>query len=166
MDALHRLLRVSFRIYIGVPPLILIFWRSVGVIPGDLPKFWTFMYRVSPGTYLMSGLMSGSVYGSDVVCAKNEVARLAVPPNMTCESFMGPFAGAVGGKLINPSAMDVCEYCPLATTNEFLDRFEISYGDRWMHFGFLWVYVAFNVVAALALYWVFRVPKGNGITRK
>jgi Fe-S cluster assembly ATP-binding protein len=44
----------------------------------NIPKFWTFMYRVSPATYLVSGIMSTSVYGSDVTCAQNEILQMAL----------------------------------------------------------------------------------------
>ena len=40
----------------------------------------------------------------------------------------------------------------LATVNAYYDQ-------RWRNFGILWAFVAFNVVAAVGLYWVARVPK-------
>jgi ATP-binding cassette, subfamily G (WHITE), member 2, PDR len=130
-----------------------------------LPKFWDFMYRCSPGTYLISGIMSSAVAGSEVKCANNEVLHVIPPGALSCESYMGPFVDYVGGYLLN-STSDSCGYCPLATTDEYLDHFEIYYKDRWRNFGLLWVYIIFNIAAALALYWVFRVPKGNGVKRR
>lgn len=79
---------------------------------------------------------------------------------------MGPFVDYVGGYLLNSTTPESCGYCPLATTDEYLDQFEIYYKDRWRNFGLLWVYIIFNIAAALALYWVFRVPKGNGVKRR
>ncbi|KAL2689041.1 hypothetical protein Neosp_003092 [[Neocosmospora] mangrovei] len=146
--------------------MLCISFCGVGVPYRDIPKFWTFMYRASPGTYLISGIMSTAVYGSEVECADNEVLHMAAPANMTCESFMGPFVKEAGGYLLNPLSSDTCQYCSLASTEQYLKNFEIDYSDRWWHFGLLWVYIAFNIAATLGLYWYFRVPKGAGVKRK
>ncbi|CCF43689.1 ABC transporter, partial [Colletotrichum higginsianum] len=84
----------------------------------------------------------------------------------TCGGFLGPFAEAAGGRVLNPAAAgdgagSVCEYCPLGTTGDFLARFDIAYGTRWRDLGIVWAYVLFNIAAAMALYWLFRVPKGK-----
>jgi ABC-type multidrug transport system permease subunit len=42
-----------------------------------------------------------------------------------------------------------------------LDSLGIRYEDRWRNFGLMWVFVLVNVVAALGLYWLARVPKGK-----
>ena len=123
------------------------------------------MYRVSPGTYLVGGIMSASVAGSEVTCAPNEILQMQAPGNMTCGEFLGPYAKVAGGTVQNPASSDVCGFCSLATTNEFLAGFEIYYSDRWRDFGLLWVYIIVNIVAAMGLYWVFRVPKGKGTKR-
>ncbi|KAF5009417.1 hypothetical protein FDECE_4349 [Fusarium decemcellulare] len=146
--------------------MLCISFCGVGVRYEDIPKFWTFMYRASPGTYLVSGLMSTTVYGSNVTCADNEVLHMAVPANMTCGDFMGPFVQEAGGYLLNPSSAETCQYCSLASTEEFLASFKIDYSDRWWHFGLLWVYIVVNIAATLGLYWLFRVPKGSGVKRK
>ncbi|KAH7141746.1 ABC-2 type transporter-domain-containing protein, partial [Dactylonectria macrodidyma] len=145
--------------------MLCIAFCGVGVPYKDIPQFWKFMYRTSPGTYLVSGIMSAAVAGSDVICASNEVLHMMTPANMTCGDFMGPFVERAGGYLLNPSSSESCQYCSLASTDQFLDRFQIDYSDRWWHFGLLWVYIAFNIGATLGLYWVFRVPKGSGVKR-
>ncbi|KAH7142621.1 ABC-2 type transporter-domain-containing protein [Dactylonectria estremocensis] len=145
--------------------MLCIAFCGVGVPYKDIPQFWKFMYRTSPGTYLISGIMSAAVAGSEVICANNEVLHMMTPANMTCGDFMGSFVEHAGGYLLNPSSSESCEYCSLASTDQFLDRFQINYSDRWWHFGLLWVYIAFNIAATLGLYWVFRVPKGSGVKR-
>ncbi|KAH8686519.1 ABC-2 type transporter-domain-containing protein [Ilyonectria robusta] len=145
--------------------MLCIAFCGVGVPPSDIPGFWHFMYRTSPGTYLIGGIMSTAVYGSEVKCADNEILSMAPPANMTCSEFLGPFVEYAGGRLLNPSSTEACNYCALNSTEEFLSRFDISYDDRWRDFGLLWVYVLANIAGALALYWVFRVPKGKGVKR-
>ncbi|KAF9776373.1 hypothetical protein IL306_005456 [Fusarium sp. DS 682] len=146
--------------------MLCISFCGVGVTYHDIPKFLQFVYRVSPGTYLMSGIMSTAVAGSEVTCADNEILTMAPPANMTCRDFLSQYVDHAGGRLLNPSSMTTCHYCKLASTNEFLSGFEISYDTRWRDFGLLWAYIIFNIVAALGLYWIFRVPKGAGIRRK
>lgn len=131
----------------------------------DLPTFWTFMNRVSPTTYLVSGLLSTSIGQADIVCAAKELLHLSPPSNMTCSDFLSPFAAAAGGKLLTPDAMDTCAYCPMATTDVFLKNFDIEYANRWRDFGVGWVYVGVNVLVAVGLYWVFRVPRKVGTKR-
>lgn len=131
----------------------------VGVPMTDLPKFWSFMYCVSSATYLAGGIMSSAVANSKVTCANREIFRMAFTGNLTCNEFLAAYIEAAGGFVLNPTAQSMCEYCPLATTNEFLDRFEISYHTRWRNFGLVWVYILVSIVAGLGRYWVFKVPK-------
>ncbi|KAI5455973.1 ABC-2 type transporter-domain-containing protein [Mariannaea sp. PMI_226] len=146
--------------------MLCIAFCGVGVPPVDIPNFWNFMYHASPATYLMEGLMSVAVSGSAVECASNEILHVSPPGNMTCGDFLGPFAAAAGGNLLNPSSRDSCDYCAMSTTDGFLASFDIYYSHRWRDFGLLWAYIVFNIAGALALYWVFRVPKGTGVKRK
>ncbi|KAI1843835.1 hypothetical protein JX266_010094 [Neoarthrinium moseri] len=139
---------------------------GIGVTPSDLPSFWQFMYCVSPATYLVSGIMSSALSGGTVTCSVEETLHVNPPTtNMTCGDFLGPFAEATGGIVLNPMAMETCSYCSIATTDGYLARFEIFYADRWRNEGLLWVYILVNILLALGLYWLFRVPKAKGLKR-
>jgi ABC-type multidrug transport system permease subunit len=120
------------------------------------------MYRVSPATYLVGGIMSNAVANAEVSCADHEILRMASIGNLTCNEFLGAYIDAAGGRVLNPASRDICQYCPLATTNEFLQRFQIYYSTRWRDFGLIWIYILVNILAGLGLYWVFKVPKGRG----
>ncbi|KXH27782.1 ABC-2 type transporter [Colletotrichum nymphaeae SA-01] len=140
---------------------------GVGVIRADLPAIWSdFMYWISPMTYLVSGALSTCLHGSKVVCTAKEIVSVPVPTNMTCAEFLGPFVERAGGYLVDAAARETCGYCRMNTTDDYLATFEINYNDRWRNFGLLWVYIVFNVVAACGLYWLVRVPKGQGVKRK
>ncbi|KAJ6149147.1 hypothetical protein N7471_000346 [Penicillium samsonianum] len=145
--------------------MLCILFCGVGVPIVDLPKFWSFMYRVSPATYLVGGIMSNAVANSNVTCADREILHMAPTGNLTCEEFLGAYRESAGGLVLNPTARSMCEYCPLATTNEFLARFQISYDTRWRDFGLIWVYILVNIIAGLGLYWAFKVPKKGGSKR-
>ena len=141
--------------------MLCILFCGIGVPPADLPAFWIFMYRASPATYLVGGLMSTAVANTDVVCADYEVLYLSPPArgNITCGDFLGPFSDTAGGRVLTPGALDRCGYCPLATTNDFLARFDLRFDTRWRDFGIVWLYILLNIVAALGLYWFVRMPK-------
>jgi ABC-type multidrug transport system permease subunit len=48
----------------------------------------------------------------------------------------------------------------------FLDQLNIHYEDRWQNIGLLFVYIAFNIAAAIGLYWLLRVPKKSLFKKK
>ncbi|WAO94325.1 Hypothetical protein NCS54_01190400 [Fusarium falciforme] len=124
-----------------------------------LPGFWTFMYRVSPMTYLIGAMLSTGVGLQNVECSNVELLMFNPPANMTCETYAGPFVQMAGGTLQNPQANDTCLFCPVASTDTYLATVDIHYSERWRNFGLIWIYVIFNVFAALAAYWLLRVPK-------
>ncbi|KAH7311640.1 ABC-2 type transporter-domain-containing protein [Stachybotrys elegans] len=127
--------------------------------PNDFPQFWIFMYRVSPFSYLVSGMLATAVANTDIVCASNELLHLEPAGNQTCLEYLTPYIDVAGGRLLNGDATSDCNYCPLSSTNEYLAGVNADYGDRWRNFGLMWVYVAFNIAAALTLYWLVRMPK-------
>jgi ABC-type multidrug transport system permease subunit len=127
--------------------------------PDSFPHFWIFMYRVSPFTYLVSGLLSSGLARSYVQCAQNEFVRFDSPQDSTCQQYISDYQSVAGGYLRDPNATSGCEFCSIETTDAFLTRLSVNYDDAWRNFGILWAYVIFNIFAALALYWLVRMPK-------
>ena len=127
--------------------------------PSTLPGFWIFMYRISPFTYMISAMLSVAVANTNAVCAANELVRFNPPAGMTCSAYLDPYIQFVGGYVANGNATTQCEFCPVSDTNKFLASVGAYYDDRWRNFGILWAYIAFNIVGALVLYWLVRVPK-------
>jgi len=130
--------------------------------PKVLPGFWIFMYRVSPFTYLVSAILSTGLANTDVTCAPNEYFNFDPQPGRTCMEYMQPYIKGAGGYLQNPDAIRNCSFCAISSTNTFLESVNSSYSTAWRNFGILWAYVVFNVVMALFLYWLFRVPDKFG----
>ncbi|KAL6918139.1 hypothetical protein FSHL1_009570 [Fusarium sambucinum] len=124
-----------------------------------LPGFWTFMNYVSPFTYLVAGMLATGVANTDVTCADNELVPVNPPSNMTCTEYMGDYIDAIGGYFVNPDVTENCEFCTISKTNTYLAGVNIDYNDRWRNFGLLWVYIIFNMAAALFIYWLARMPK-------
>lgn len=129
------------------------------VQPGNLPGFWIFMYRVNPFTYLASSFLSAALGEAPVQCASDELLSMEVSGSQTCGDYLQSYIDTAGGYVANPSATDVCQYCPIENTTDYLESVNIIFGQRWRDFGLMWVYICVNVGAAVALYWLCRVPK-------
>lgn len=127
--------------------------------PEQLPGFWIFMYRVSPFSYMVAGMLSVGVANTNVVCAPNELLHFEPPNGSTCGEYMKDFQATVGGYPQNPDATSDCAYCSIGDTNVFLAGVHAEYDKVWRNFGILWAYVVFNVAGALFFYWLARVPK-------
>ncbi|KAL4774475.1 ABC-2 type transporter-domain-containing protein [Aspergillus nidulans var. acristatus] len=134
-----------------------------GVLAGPdvLPGFWIFMYRVSPFTYLVSAMLSTGVSGTTAYCEQVEYLTLYPPSNTTCSEYMDPYISQLGGYLQNPDATSECTFCQISSTDTFLSAVYSNYDDAWRNFGLMWAYIAFNIAAAVFIYWLARVPKGK-----
>ena len=129
--------------------------------PTALPGFWIFMYYVSPFTYLVEGFLTTGVANAPVTCAANEYLIFTPPAGMSCGVYMADYIKSAGGYLENAAATDNCSFCSIADTNTFLAAISQSPAHMWRDFGIMWAYIIFNICAALLLYWLARVPKGN-----
>jgi ATP-binding cassette subfamily G (WHITE) protein 2 (PDR) len=127
--------------------------------PSVFPHFWIFMYRLSPFTYLVDGMLSVGIANTKVVCASNELRQFQAPAGVTCGAYMESYIQTAMGYLTEPEAMGTCNYCALSSTNQFLSAVSSSYTHRWRNFGILWVFIIFNAGMAVLLYWLARVPK-------
>ncbi|PYH42887.1 AtrD, ABC-transporter [Aspergillus saccharolyticus JOP 1030-1] len=128
--------------------------------PTALPGFWIFMYRVSPLTYLVSGMLSTGLANTSVQCSDLELIIVQPAANTTCESYLAAYMQLAGGAVYNPNATSDCAFCEMTNSNVYLTELSASYADRWRNFGLMWAYIAFNVAAAVFLYWFVRVRGG------
>ncbi|PWY86648.1 ATP-binding cassette transporter [Aspergillus heteromorphus CBS 117.55] len=140
---------------------------GVMVSPSSLPGFWIFMYRVSPLTYLIGGMLSTGLANAKVTCADIELIEIQPPSNETCGSYLADYIKIAGGAVYNPEATSNCEFCEMTDSNVYLAELSSYYSERWRNFGLMWAYIAFNVFAALFLYWFVRVRSSDaGIIRR
>ncbi|KAH7156569.1 ABC-2 type transporter-domain-containing protein [Dactylonectria macrodidyma] len=148
----------------GVVTLIMVMIFSFcGILapPQDLPGFWTFMYRVSPFTYVVEGLLSTSMANAQASCEPNEFIKFTAPNDTSCGAYLKSYMERAGGYVNNPTAGNgsECQYCTISDSNSFLDSIQVSFDNRWRDFGILWAFILFNTAAALGIYWLVRVPK-------
>ncbi|KAL3463322.1 ABC-2 type transporter-domain-containing protein [Aspergillus heterothallicus] len=129
--------------------------------PNALPGFWIFMYRVSPLTYLISGLTSTGLHARAIQCASEEMNVFNPPSGQTCGEYMSAYLQAAPGTLYNPSATRGCEYCSLDNADQYLAGSNIYYSERWRNWGIGWAYIGFNIMGTVLLYYAFRVRHWN-----
>ncbi|KAI0106740.1 ABC-2 type transporter-domain-containing protein [Daldinia grandis] len=134
-------------------------FSGVMVPRSSLPGFWIFMYRISPFTYIIGAMLAVGVANHEVRCSTLELLHFQPPKGETCGQYIDPYNQVAFGAVYNPEATSDCNFCSLANTNTFLASVDSFYADRWRNTGLIWVYIAFNVAAALFLYWLARVPK-------
>ncbi|KAK7957645.1 ABC-2 type transporter-domain-containing protein [Apiospora saccharicola] len=145
---------------------------GVLVQPDDLLRFWIFVYRASPLTYFIDGMVVASLANTRIRCSAVQLLHIDIPrgspATTTCGSYLGPFLRYAGGYVENPeaTATERCLYCPVDRTNHLLLRFGIhAEQSAWQNVGYMSVYVVFNVLATYLIYWLARVPKRTGRER-
>lgn len=125
-----------------------------------MPRFWIFMYRCNPFTYLVSAVLSVGLSDSKINCAPNEFLQFSALGNQTCGQYMALFQSFVGGTLLDPEATE-CKFCLLKNTNDYLDTVGIKYSTVGRDIGIFVSFIGFNIIGTIFLYWLARVPKGN-----
>lgn len=117
------------------------------------------MYRVSPFTYLVSAVLSTGLSGGTVECSSIELLKVDPPSGQNCSTYLGQYVDLYQANLLNPEATSGCQICSIRSTDTFLAQLSIKFSDHWRNVGLLFVYMGFNIVMALFLYWLIRVPK-------
>ncbi|KAG2073832.1 hypothetical protein BDR04DRAFT_1178890 [Suillus decipiens] len=142
-----------------------VFFSFVIIFNGVLQPFralgwWQWMYRVSPFTYVIEGLLGQAIGGQMVNCASDELVQVNPPSGLTCAAYMDPYISSAGGYVTNPNATSQCLYCPYLTANEYLlSGFNISYSHHWRNLGIVLGIVVFNIFCIFALTYIFRIRK-------
>lgn len=122
------------------------------------------MYRATPLTYFINGLLVACLKDAKVECSPVEILRiepLLTSTVRTCGEYMAPYLEAAGGYLVNPEAKENCGLCPVGSTNDVMAAMglDINMSSAWKDVGCLTVYVVFNVLAIFGVYWLVRVRK-------
>lgn len=123
----------------------------------SLPGFWIFMYRVSPFTYWVSGIVATQLHGRPVTCSGDETSIFDPPSGQTCGEYLKPFLDQAPELLQNHDATEDCRYCSLSVADQYIAGSRIYWDDRWRNFGIMWAYILFNIFIAVLSYWLFRV---------
>ncbi|KAJ7695504.1 hypothetical protein B0H17DRAFT_1056061 [Mycena rosella] len=125
--------------------------------------WWIWMYRVSPFSYLVGGMLATGVANTEVHCSSIELLNVDPTAGKTCGDYFAAYMSFAGGSVVNPDATSGCQFCSVAETNVFLAGINIFYEQRWRNFGILWVFIFFNVGGVMFFYWLGRVPKNKKV---
>lgn len=141
---------------------------GVLVGPGAMPAIWHYtMYYISPFHYLVEGLLTTAVSGTDLVCASNEYLHFDPPMNSTCGQYLEQYLQAAKtGYFLDPNATIDCQFCPISNTDIFLEQLSLYFSNAWRDFGIMFIFIVFNFIAALFIYWLARVPKKSKKVKK
>ncbi|KAK6461714.1 multidrug resistance protein [Scheffersomyces coipomensis] len=139
-----------------------------GVLAGPefFPRFWIFLYRCNPMTYLMQSILSTGLANTHVLCAKEEFLHFHPPSGQTCGAYMQPYIDTFGGYLTDVNATDACSFCRMDSTNQYLATVNSYFSQRWRNFGIFMAFIVINIILTIILYWLARVPKGNREQKK
>lgn len=127
-----------------------------------MPGFWKFMYRVSPFTYWIGGMLALAIANVPVVCSDYEYVVVYPPSGESCQSYFSDYLVTAAGYLGPDNSDGSCNYCTLQSTNEYLSTIAITYDVRWRYVGYLFAFIAFNMGGCIFMYWLMRVPNKLG----
>ncbi|KAG7732144.1 hypothetical protein KL948_002342 [Ogataea haglerorum] len=128
--------------------------------------FWTWLYHVSPLTWWIGGIVPAGIRDTRIRCASDEYVKLPPLSGQTCGQYMQEFITKNGGYVVNPDATDMCEFCSMSNSNQFLLQRHMNPDHMWRNFGLMVAYSAFNIICTYAFYYVFRVPKKRSRVEK
>lgn len=134
---------------------------GVLVGPDSMPRFWIFMYRCNPFTYLVSVMMSLGLANSTVECGSEELRVFQPSDGSTCGEYMKTYMSQAGGYLLDAGATSDCKFCTVADTNVFLKSISIDYSTRGRDIGIFIAFIFVNVIGTFLFYYLARVPKGS-----
>lgn len=120
-----------------------------------------FMYRLSPFTYWIGGIVGTELHGRAINCSERETNIFDPPQGMTCGQYLQPMLSKAPGKLQNPEATSQCRYCTVQNADQIIGASGIFWSQRFRNFGIVWAFIAFNIFMAVLLYYLFRVKKWN-----
>ncbi|KAJ5563775.1 hypothetical protein N7513_000017 [Penicillium frequentans] len=137
--------------------LCLIF-HGILVQPDALPDFWIFMYRVSPVTYLMGGMVKAGVANARINCAPIDLLNIPSPSAngsaSSCANYLADHIRTAGSRVLNPNtniAGEDCVFCAVTDTNITLQALGMDVSTRWRDLGIFTVYVVMNIAGGFLL---------------
>ncbi|KAH7145362.1 hypothetical protein B0J13DRAFT_595349 [Dactylonectria estremocensis] len=95
-------------------------------------SFWIFMYRVSPITYWIGGIVATQLHNRTITCSDTEISVFDPPQGQMCGEYLSDFLQVAPGQLSNHNDTSQCQYCSLAVADQFLAGVRIYWSERWL----------------------------------
>ena len=135
--------------------------------PDQMPYFWrSWMFYLSPFTYIIEGLLGDAQRDKDIYCAPEEYNRVFPPGGQTCEQYLGNFSTLLGsgiehgvGYFKDAADGNGCDYCSMRKGADYLASIKMDGSNRYRDIGILFAFTAFNFICVFAFYYIFRTAK-------
>ncbi|KAI5807966.1 putative ABC transporter [Peziza echinospora] len=143
-----------------VPLLFMFVVSFCGVVVpyAALPHFWrSWMYYLTPFTYLLEGFLGVLTRGVKVRCGENEWARFSLPEGYgACQEYVGGFITQAGGYVeADPEMEGGCRFCRYSVGEEFAEGVNVFWRHRWRDFGIFSAYCVFNFAVVFLCSWLY-----------
>ena len=71
------------------------------------------MYRCSPFSYMVGGMLSTGLSGNRITCSPEETTTIEPRAGQTCQQYMDQYinGNGAGGYVTNPDATSDCQFC-------------------------------------------------------
>ncbi|KAJ5173160.1 hypothetical protein N7492_005753 [Penicillium capsulatum] len=120
-----------------------------------LPTFWqSWMYYLTPFTYLVEGFLGVATRNVPVHCSEHEEARFTPPSGMTCLDYFGAYANATGG-YVRDTDSGLCAFCQYSNGDHFSAGLDVFYDHRWRDLGIFWAFTVINFAAVFLFSWLY-----------
>ncbi|EPQ31436.1 uncharacterized protein PFL1_00771 [Pseudozyma flocculosa PF-1] len=137
--------------------------------PSALPYFWrVWMFKLSPFTYLIEGMLGSVLGGRPVRCSPGEFNTIVPPAGQDCAAYLGQFTTSLDGPNLGTgyfeqAADGTCSYCNYRVGDDYLESLTFSASHIYRNMGIICAYIAFNVALCFSLFYLFRIwnPKGK-----
>ncbi|GAA5839263.1 hypothetical protein JCM11251_006022 [Rhodosporidiobolus azoricus] len=135
----------------------------------QLPYFWrSWMYYLTPFTYLIEGMLANVLGGVQFRCEQDEFQVVVPPTGQECVSWLGQYTSRAGGyaEVLNDGT---CGFCQVSSGDLYLGQLNMSFSHRWRNYGILWGFIVLNIAAVFLgfyLYSVFDWSKLSGKNKK
>ncbi|GAA5873064.1 hypothetical protein JCM3774_000326 [Rhodotorula dairenensis] len=125
----------------------------------QMPRYYRWLYYVSPFQHYIRAMLGALLHSVPVACADFETVSFRVPDPLTCEAYLSEYLESRPGTLLDPQSTSLCQFCPMAVSDDFLRSLNISHDDRWRSLGILAAYSVSNVlITYLLIFFPPRVP--------
>lgn len=132
---------------------VLVGFCGVLVPYSQIQEFWRYwIYYLDPFNYLISSILTFTVFDNEVQCRNHEYAVFDTPNNQTCQEYLAPFKAGLGARtnLVNPEATSGCRVCQYRFGSDYLSTLNINdYYVGWRDAGII---VIFSISSYVMVY--------------
>ncbi|KAI4093844.1 MAG: hypothetical protein LQ344_002582 [Seirophora lacunosa] len=139
------------------PALITVLVSFCGVLVpySQIQEFWRYwIYWLNPFNYLVSSILTFTVFDNVVQCDDHEFALFDTPNNQTCGEYLAPYKAGLGARtnLVNPEATSGCRVCQYRFGSDYLATLNINdYYVGWRDAGIVVIFAISSYVMVFLL---------------